>query len=56
MDNQPLEKPKRVNLDNFILLNDMTDEQLDKQHKIEMKRMMLPKRALLLKAPLSSIM
>tara|TARA_A100001201_G_scaffold136496_1_gene125559 strand:+ start:504 stop:674 length:171 start_codon:yes stop_codon:yes gene_type:complete len=39
MDNQPLEKPKRVNLDNFILLNDMTDEQLDKQHKIEMKRM-----------------
>ncbi len=32
-------KPKRVNLDNFILLNDMTDEQLDKQHKIEMRRM-----------------
>jgi len=39
MDNQPVEKPKRVNLDNFLLLTDMTDEQQDKQHKAEMRRM-----------------
>jgi len=33
------QKPKMVNLDDFILLNNMTDEQLDIQHKAEMKRL-----------------
>ncbi len=33
------QKPKMVNLDDFILLNNMTDEQLDIHHKAEMKRL-----------------